>query len=115
MSKNLFIPLMNDDGEKSEISLHFGHAPYFGLYNLETKKVVIKKNDLSHNDVNKTPVDQIVDMANPAIVFAQDMGQRAITLFKEKNIKLKTGPYKILGEVVQNIEKLEELSSSCSH
>ena len=115
MSQNLFIPLLNDKGEDSEISLHFGHAPYFGLYNLESKELVIKKNELSHSDPSKTPVDQVVESANPQIVFALDMGQRAIRLFKEKNIELKTGSYKILKEVIENIESLKDLNDGCGH
>ena len=115
MSQNLFIPLLNDKGDDSEISLHFGHAPYFGLYDLGSKKLVIKKNKLSHSNPSKTPVDQVVDSANPQIVFALDMGQRAIRLFKEKNIALKTGSYKILKEVIENIKDLKDLSNGCRH
>ena len=115
MSKKIFIPLLNNNKENSEISLHFGHAPYFGLYNLNTKEVVVKENKLDHGDSQKSPVDQIIENANPQIVFARDMGQRAIMLFKEKNIKLKTGPYKILKEVIENIENLEDLNKDCGH
>ena len=115
MPQNIFIPLLNDEGDDSEISLHFGHAPYFGLYDLKTKKLIIKKNELSHNDLNKTPVDQVIESANPQIVYALDMGQRAIRFFKEKNVKLKTGSYKILKEVIENINSLEDLDESCGH
>ena len=37
--QRIFIPLMDDNGEDSEISLHFGHAPYFGLYDTAEKKL----------------------------------------------------------------------------
>lgn len=113
--QRLFIPLMEDGGENSKISQHFGHAPYFGLYDLSSKKLKIKENKLDHNSVNKTPVDQVIDIANPTIVFAQGMGARAISLFTEKNIALKTGPYNTLKEVIDSMDKLEDLTKGCEH
>lgn len=113
--QRIFIPLMDDNGENSEISLHFGHAPFFGLYDLTLKKLIIKENDLNHSDPNKSPVDQIVGSVNPTIVFAQDMGARAISLFTKKNIELKTGQYKIAKEVINNIDKLKKLTKGCEH
>ncbi len=113
--QKLFIPLMNNNGEESEVALHFGHAPYFGIYNLNNKELFIEENKLDHGDAQKSPVDQILEQANPSMVFAQDMGSRAISLFAEKNIVLKTGPYKNLKEIIDNIDNLEDLSSSCGH
>ena len=114
-NQRIFIPLMDDNGKASEISLHFGHAPYFGLYDFLTGKLAIEKNKLDHSSQEKSPVDQVIEQVNPTLVYAQDMGGRAINLFTEKNILLKTGPYKTAGEVMDNIDKLEDLSKSCSH
>lgn len=113
--QRMFIPLMNNNGENSEISFHFGHAPYFGLYDLMSKEITIKANKLNHSDPNKSPVDQIIESVNPTMVFAQDMGIRAINLFTEKNIKLKTGSYKTVKEVVDNIDELVDLTKGCGH
>lgn len=115
MQQRIFIPLLDKQGENSKISEHFGHAPYFALYNLDSKNLIIKENKLDHSSQRKSPVDQIIEMANPTIVFAQGMGSRAINLFTEKNIVLKTGPYKILKEVIKNIENLAALDNSCGH
>ena len=115
MSQKIFIPLLNNNGEDSEISLHFGHAPYFGLYNAGTKELIIKENKLDHSDAQKSPVEQIIESANPDIVFARDIGQRAIMLFQEKNIKLKTGHYKTIKELIENVENLEDLKNGCGH
>ena len=116
-SKNqrLFIPLMEDNEQDSKISLHFGHAPYFGLYDIYSDKFTIEKNKLDHSIVDKTPVDQIIEMVNPTIVFAQDMGVRAINLFLKRNILLKTGPYKTVKEIINNIDNLDDLTKGCEH
>lgn len=114
-SQRVFIPLMNDADENSEISFHFGHAPYFGLYNVKSKELTIKENSLNHSDLSKSPVDQIIESTNPTIVFAQDMGARAIGLFAEKGVKLKTGSYKTVKEVISNLDNLLDLTNGCGH
>jgi len=113
--QRIFIPLMDNSGEYSKISLHFGHAPFFGLYDLASKKLIIKENKLNHGDPNRSPVDQIIESVNPTVVFAQDMGARAVNLFTEKKIELKTGQYKTAKEVIDNIDKLEKLTKGCEH
>lgn len=111
----IFIPLMDDNGEDSEISLHFGHAPYFGLYDASVKKLTIKENKLDHSDPNKSPVDQVIEAVDPTIIFVKDMGRRAVDLFTAKDILLKTGPYKTVGEMINNVDKLEDLTKNCGH
>ena len=115
LKSRLFIPLMNDEGGESEISLHFGHAPYFGIFDKVRNEFIIKENSLDHNDPAQSPVDQIITAVDPTMVFAQDMGARAIGLFTAQNIILKTGPYKIAQEVIDHIDDLSDLTKSCAH
>ena len=56
----LLIPVMNDKGEDSIVSDHFGHAPFFSLFDSETKKLIIFENVLDHSDPKLTPVDQLM-------------------------------------------------------
>jgi predicted Fe-Mo cluster-binding NifX family protein len=114
-NQRLFLPLLSDNGKNSEVSFHFGHAPYFGLYDFENKYLEIIKNNLDHGNAEKSPVDQIIESMNPTVVFAQDIGMRAINLFRENKIDLKTGPYKTVKEIVYNFDKLESLNNSCGH
>jgi len=115
IKQRIFIPLMDNNGKDSEIALHFGRASYFALYESVENKLMIEKNSLDHNNPDKTPVEQIIETANPTIVYARDMGPKAVKLFSEKNIILKTGPYNTLKEVIENIENLEDLKSDCGH
>jgi hypothetical protein len=40
-SERIFIPLLNNKGMNSEVSGHFGHAPFFAIYDTKTKKIEI--------------------------------------------------------------------------
>lgn len=111
----LFIPLLEDKGKASRVSLHFGHAPFFAIYDSEKKELLIKKNELDHIDPEKSPVDQIIEQADPGLVYARDIGSRAIGLFEQKGIKLKTGSYETVGDVIDNMDELQDLSHGCGH
>ncbi len=111
----IFIPLLENQGLESKISSHFGHAPFFAIYDTKTKKLDIKENVIDHTDQIKTPVDQVMETANPTVVFAIGIGARAIQLFNEKGIEIKTGNYNILKEVIDNLDKLTLQGESCHH
>ncbi|MEA3514975.1 MAG: NifB/NifX family molybdenum-iron cluster-binding protein [Nanoarchaeota archaeon] len=111
----VFMPLLNDNGEDSEIAEHFGHAPFFGLYNTKEEKLTVVENRLDHSDSGKSPIDQISEFFNPSTVFAKGIGSRAISLFAEKGICIKTGNYVNVKEVIENLDKLEDLTESCGH
>lgn len=114
LKKNkIFIPLLNKEGVKSKISDHFGNAPFFGLYDLDKKKLEIIENNLNHSDPTKSPIDQIEELINPAIIFAKGIGGRAIEIIAQKGICLKTGDYDTIEEVINNYDLLENQTKSC--
>jgi predicted Fe-Mo cluster-binding NifX family protein len=113
--ERIFFPLLNDAGLDSEISQHFGHAPYFGLYIVEEDKFEILDNNLNHTDPTKTPIDQIEEAVQPTTIFAKGIGARAIQLINEKGLRLKTGMYRTVREVIENLDELEEQTKSCGH
>ena len=110
----LLIAINENKGTDSKLSEHFGHCPYFAVYETETKKLEIIKNKIDHSNQNLTPVDQIMELS-PDIVFTKGVGERAIKLFNERAIKLKTGNYKIVKEVLDNINNLKEMEDGCGH
>ena len=114
-SEKIFFPLLDNNGEDSKISEHFGHAPFFGLYNAEQKTLDITKNDLDHTDPDQSPIDQIQKAIDPTTIFAKGIGGRAIDLIKEKGLKLKTGNYSTVKEVINNLDNLSSQSTSCGH
>ncbi len=115
VEERMFFPLLKDLGMDSEISQHFGHAPFFGIYNVKTKEFKIIENDLNHTDPTKSPIDQIQESVNPTTIFARGIGGRAIQLIQEKGLSLKTGDYATVKEVIANLDKLKDQTDSCGH
>jgi predicted Fe-Mo cluster-binding NifX family protein len=115
LDEKIFFPLQNNDNFDSIISEHFGHAPYFGVYYVKSKKLEIIPNDLNHVDQTKSPIDQIQESVNPTTIFAKGIGGRAINIIKQKGLSLKTGNYTYLKQVIENLDKLEDQTSDCGH
>ncbi len=113
--ERIFFPLLNDKEMDSEISQHFGHAPFFGLYDVNKKKFKIIKNNLNHTDPTKSPIDQIEEAVNPTTIFAKGIGKRAISIIAQKGLRLKTGNYLTVKEVIENLDNLDDQTESCGH
>ena len=114
-SERIFFPLLDNNGLDSKISQHFGHAPFFGLYDVGKKELKIIENNLNHTDPTKSPIDQIQDAVNPTTIFSKGIGDRAIEIIAQKGLSLKTGDYTTIKEAINNIDKLEDQTTSCGH
>jgi len=112
---NILIALNENKSLESKLSNHFGHCTHFAKYNLNTKKLNILKNIINHKNTTTSPVDQIIKAYNPDMIFTLGIGKKAIDLFKDKKIILKTGNYSILKEVIGNINKLKNITNACEH
>jgi len=107
----LAMPLMEDKGRQSAIHPHFGHVSSIAVYDTGTKKLEIlpvEKTDgcspiaaLEGNDVDA--------------IYTFGMGMRAIELCEQKGIKLKTGNFRTVEDVIKNVDKLGDLEGSCGH
>ena len=110
----LLIAINNNNSAYSILSEHFGHCLYFAIYDTETKNLEIIENEINHSDISLTPIDQIMKFT-PDVVFSLAMGKKALKLFDEKGVKVKTGDFKIVKEVIENINNLKDLSDGCNH
>ncbi len=113
--ERIFFPLLDDNGMGSEISQHFGHAPFFGVYDVGEKKLDVISNDLDHTDPDKSPIDQIEEAVHPTTIFAKGIGGRAIQIIREKGLCLKTGDFGTVGEAIENIDSMTDQTKSCGH
>ncbi|MFH0876342.1 MAG: NifB/NifX family molybdenum-iron cluster-binding protein [archaeon] len=114
-SERVFFPLLEDNGMNSTISDHFGHAPFFGVYDVEKEKLEIIENNLDHEDPTKSPIDQIEEAVHPTTIFAKGIGGRAIGIIQQKGLSLKTGQYNTVGDAIKNFDKLDNQTQSCGH
>jgi predicted Fe-Mo cluster-binding NifX family protein len=110
----IIITLENKDNLDSILSNHFGMCKYFGIYDTDIKKLNIIENTNDHSKEGETPAEKILKL-NPDIIFTKDIGLKAINLFKENNIQLKTGPYNSAKEVINNIDNLKDILNHCNH
>ena len=110
----ILIAINENNGINSKLSKHFGHCPYFAIYETKTDNLEFVENKIDHTNQDSTPVDQIMKF-NPDIVFTLGIGGRAIELFNKQNVILKTGEYMTVREVIENIDNLKDLNSGCGH
>ncbi len=111
--KNILVPLLNEDGLNSKISEHFGHAPFFAMYNFETNELKIVENKINHNDSEKSAIHQLKELFNPECLFVKSIGRKAIDNAKKLNIDLKSGEYQILFQVIENKTSFKNTIRSC--
>lgn len=108
----ILIPILENRGRESRVSSHFGRAPYFALYNSETDKLEIIENKSEHFGGGGRPAE-IMLKYKPDVVFAIEMGPRAVNLIRSKGIRIETGNYNIVEDIIKNKDKLKKLEEAC--
>ncbi len=106
------MPVLGDNGKDSEISEHFGHNPFFAVYNSETDELKIV--NVGEHGAGCTPVGEI-EKHNADTVYTIGIGGMAIESLNKNGIKIKTGEFRKVREVIENIEELEDLQEGCGH
>lgn len=113
--EKILFPLTDSCKEDSSISEHFGHAPFFGLYDTKKKSLEILDNKLDHSNPKKSPIDQIEAGIGPTMIFVKGIGKRAIEIINKKGIKLRTGNFTTIRDVIDNLDKLDNKIENCGH
>jgi predicted Fe-Mo cluster-binding NifX family protein len=113
----LVIPVEEESGET--LSAHFGRAPYFAWYIVESGKVKesgVVPNDSEHFGGTGSPPEKIRSLGGEVVV-SQGMGMRAIQMFQSFNIAaLQATNPRSLDNVDAFIRgELQELTQGCLH
>ena len=111
---NILIPLIDNNSYNSKVSIHFGSCSYFGIYNNNLKTLNIIENKINPKNKNIPPIENILKK-DINCIFCIQIGQKAKEILTKKNIKLKTGNYKIISEVIKNINNLNDNINICNH
>ena len=123
------IPILNDNGLEPEISGHFGQAPFFIIVDLKDKeeKKVVRDEDIDSVVNNFSVVRNLREHACASVVqllmsnnidalIVEGIGGRPFMLFQQNGVRLYTGAFGNLKEVLRDFLNgmLNELqTSSC--
>lgn len=114
----LVIPVLNDADLDSQVSDHFGRAPYFAVVEIDDKGEVlshkITQNVSEHMGGLGKPADHLLKMEPDAIV-AVRMGPKAIGLFQDAKVAVLRTKAHIVRDVIGAYTKgeLVELTEGC--
>ncbi len=105
------IPLKEKKGMESRIEEHFGRTRFFAIYDSESGQLEeIEVSKAEHGTCS--PARELLRLGVDAI-FVLGMGAKARMLFEENGIRVFTGNFRSVQEVVENIDKLERFSGGC--
>ena len=108
----ILIPVLENRGKQSRVSPHFGRASYFALYDSETDRLEIIET-MKEGFGGKSRLAEDMLKYKPDVVFALGMGPRAVDLLRSNNIKIETGDYDTVDDIIKNKDKLKELEEAC--
>jgi predicted Fe-Mo cluster-binding NifX family protein len=114
------IPVFEDRGLDSQLSSHFGRAPFFAVFELSENGQVLSyravPNKSEHFGGEGSPPDRILQL-KPDAVIAYGMGPRALSRFQKARVAvLKANSNKVRDVLFAYVEnRLEELTEGCHH
>lgn len=114
------IPVIDDRGADSQLSGHFGRAPFFAVFELsEDGKILdqrIVPNDSEHFGGVGFPPDRILQLKPDAVV-TYGMGPRALSRFQNARVAVLRANSNLVTDVLSAYmrDELEELTEGCHH
>lgn len=118
MRERIVLPVMNDAGESSRLSGHFGRAPWFAIVELKADgkigKLEFRPNRSEHFGGQGRPPDILLGF-EPDVVITFGMGPRAMRQFQSAGIAVMQANSDVLGEVLRSFARneLTELTEGC--
>lgn len=118
MVERIVVPVLEKMGESSQLSPHFGRAPYFAIAEVELdeglQRLDFKDNTSSHFGGTERPPDLLISFKPDAIITI-GMGPRAIRLFQAAGVAVLQTTANTLGEVISAFTRseLQELTEGC--
>lgn len=98
------IPVIENNGEKSRISEHFGHSPYFAFVELKENKEFtfeIAENPLENHSPGEIP--DYMSSKSVDLMVVRGIGGRAINAFDSLGIQVIRGADGTLKEIIEKI------------
>ena len=108
------IPTNGDSGLEDTLNDHFGSAPYFTLYEIDSEKVeIIKNKNSSHSHGTCHPMTQLKKYHLNSIV-CSGIGKRAIEMLNADGIIVYQSDKKIVSQIIEQVKssELSEIDAS---
>jgi predicted Fe-Mo cluster-binding NifX family protein len=101
------MPTVGNNGLTEMVFDHFGSAPFFTIYNTETKAIdVLSNNNQHHNHGTCQPVS-VISNQNIDAILTNGMGRRAVQMLNDSGIRV----YLLQGNTVKEAVDLFESKS----
>ncbi|MEJ2241229.1 MAG: NifB/NifX family molybdenum-iron cluster-binding protein [Candidatus Bathyarchaeota archaeon] len=121
----IVIPVINENGLDSQLSEHFGRAPYFTVikldekYNIMTQKTESNSGEHLTGDGHHSSCNHPyrILMFNPDALITYGLGPRALNIFKKANVVVMKAKSSTVREVLYEYSnnQLEELTEGCQN
>ena len=112
------IPVKDDQGLESTVSDHFGSAPIFIIYDIESKETTAINNSNKEHAHGMCQPLRALEEHNIDVVVCQGMGARAVQRLNMAGIKAYRVSGKTINDIIKkyNANELEEITpdSACS-
>ena len=120
MNARIIVPVSEENGIDSQLSQHFGRAPFYAIIDLDYKGQVISQriiaNTSEHFGGLGLPPDKILQLKPKALV-TYGLGSKALRIFQDAGVSVLRTSARTVKEVVKdyNYNDLQELTQGCHH
>lgn len=94
------VPTEGQGGLDDRVGEHFGRCPTYTIYDTETGEVEILPNTSEHMGGAGLPA-QLLAQAGVDVVLCAGLGRRALALFEENGIEVRTGASGTVREAIE--------------
>jgi predicted Fe-Mo cluster-binding NifX family protein len=116
----IVIPVSEEKGVDSNLSQHFGRAPFYAIIDLDEKGKIIGQGTIANTSEHfggvGLPPDRILQLKPKALV-TFGLGSKALRIFQDACVAVLRTEANTVKEVVKayNNDELQELTHGCHH
>jgi predicted Fe-Mo cluster-binding NifX family protein len=116
----LVVPISEEKGINSQLSQHFGRAPFYAVIDLDEKAQIIGSKTIANTSEHfggvGLPPDRIVQLKPDALV-TYGLGSKALRMFQDAGVAVLRTDANNVKDVVNayKANELQELTHGCHH
>ena len=120
MNVRIVVPVSEEKGVDSQLSQHFGRAPYYVTVDLDEKGNIVGESTIPNTSEHfggvGLPPDRIIQLKPKALV-TYGLGSKALKMFQDAGVAVLRTEANTVREVVNayNNNELQELTHGCHH